>query len=379
MSEDEEPLPGLEQPSWVDKVQPLRAFDFFEKVRNAIVHPRTGLPFEPTRRSRPLTVENLAFETGWGLRVGLQVFAPVMVVLFALSFLWDFHGLLRSCSVAGLIGFGTNWVAIKMLFWPREPRPVFGHGLIPSQRDQLIDKVATEVLENLINEEIIFQKIEETKLVSRFTGAVLDKVQHMTAQPEFKDDLRRVILTYVAEMTSDPEFRAGLVDRADKSLEDFAGERFRGWLVKRLKEVWRAPLIGLVNSEVERLEQTIDEGLGHLDGVLERLPVALADRQEQIDRMLTQMLLGLVQEVDIRQIVYDQLATVTTEQLEQGFREFSDDKLSFITLLGGLLGVVGGTVIIWPLQSAAVLSGGLLLLWIADQALAPFTKSRTRQ
>ncbi len=88
------------------------------------------------------------------------------------------------------------------------------------------------------------------------------------------------------------------------------------------------------------------------------------------------MLMGMVREVDVREIVYEQLSTVTTEQLEQGFREFSDDKLSFITLLGGALGVIGGTVIIWPLPSIGVLLGIFVLMAAMDMAIYPLMGSR---
>ena len=141
------------------------------------------------------------------MQLALRIFMPVAGLFFALSFLWDFHGLIRSCSVAGMIGFATNWVAIKMLFWPREPRPIFGQGLIPSQRDQLIEKVADEVLENLINEELILEKIEETRIVQRLSSSAIEKMTQVMQDPEFKADLRRVILTWVAELTSNPQFR----------------------------------------------------------------------------------------------------------------------------------------------------------------------------
>ena len=132
------------------------------------------------------TIERLAFETGWGMQLALRVFMPVCGAFFALSFAWDFHGLVRSCSVAGMIGFATNWVAIKMLFWPRESRPIFGQGLIPSQRDQLIEKVADEVLKNLINEELILEKIEETRIVQRLSSSAIAKVGLVLQDPEFK-------------------------------------------------------------------------------------------------------------------------------------------------------------------------------------------------
>lgn len=372
---DRELVP-LRRPSWADRVDKLGFFELFEKYRRRMVHGDTELPFEPTRKPQPFTIEGLAFQTRGPLRLALQVFMPVCVAAFGVSFLWDFHDLIRSCSVAGIIGFGTNWVAIKMLFWPRESRPVFGHGLIPSQRDQLIDKVATEVLENLINEELIVRKIDETRIVERFTVAAIDKLQTVAADPEFKDDLRRMVLSYVGDVASDPAFRGQLVKRASTALEEFAGTRFKGWLVRTLREAWREPLVRFVNQEVERLDQTITEGIVESDELLEAFPRALAARREQIDRVLSRMLVGLVAEVDLRAIVYEQLDTVTPAQLEASFREFSDDKLSYITLLGGIFGVIGGTIIVWPLPAIATIAGALAGLAVLDLAAYRLIRSR---
>jgi hypothetical protein len=352
---EDDPTPGLVAPSWVDRVREIRFLEQYEKYRSRIVHPRTGLPFEPTRGDGQFSIEKLAFQTGEGFRLALKLFMPVCTTVFLLTFLWDWHGIVRACAVGGIIGFGTNWIAIKMLFWPREMRPVFGHGLIPSQRDMLVDKVATEVLENLINEELILRKIEETRIIQRFSGALIDKLRSVTREQEFKDDLRDMVLTYVGELAKRPEFRARLSQRAEASLEEFAGQRFAGWMVRRLRELWRGPLVDVINRELERLDRTLAEGMGHLDDIVERLPLVLEERHEQIDRVLTAMLVGLVREVDVRAIVYEQLDKVTVEQLETGFREFSDDKLAYITLLGGVFGVIGGTVIVFPIGATIVL------------------------
>ncbi len=369
--------PRLQRPSWVDRVPQVRFLQFLDKYRHRVLDRETGLPFAPTHRGEAaFTIEGLAFQTGAGFRLALRLFFPTCAVLFGLSFLWDFHGLVRSCSVAGMIGFGTNWVAIKMLFWPRESRPIFGHGLIPAQRDQLVDKVATEVLENLINEELILQKIEETRIVERFSTALIDKLQVLVRDDEFKADLRHMVLTYVGQLASDPDFRTRVAHRAERSIEDVAGTRFRSWLVTRLGEVWRAPLVDLLNQEVERLDQTLGEGLERLEDVLENLPRALEERNDQIDRALTTMLVNLVREIDVRLIVHEQLATVTPEQLETGFREFSDDKLSYITLLGGLFGLVGGTVIVFPLAAPGVLAVLGLALLLLDLAVGRFLRWR---
>lgn len=379
-------LPPIRRPSWVDRVPRISFIELFEKYRKRMVHEKTMLPFDPTEAGAvPYTIEKLAFDTGWGLGLALKLFMPGCLLVFGLSYFFEAFILddypfvsrvLRSCSVAGMIGFGTNWVAIKMLFWPREVRPVFGQGLIPSQRDQLIQKVADEVLENLINEELIEQKIVETKVVKRFTRALIEKLQLVVREREFKRDLRNMILTYVGDLTSKEEFRRSLGEKAEARLQEFAGSSFKSWVVKKLKDVWRAPLIELINREIEELETTIDGGLEQVDGVLEQLPAALDERQEQIDHVLTTMLMGLVREVDVREIVLEQLSTVTTEQLERGFREFSDDKLSFITILGGVLGVVGGTVLVWPLPSMLVLLGVGTAMVLVDVAVHPLMGSR---
>jgi uncharacterized membrane-anchored protein YjiN (DUF445 family) len=363
----QDPTPELGVPTWAESVEPMRALELVEKYRQRMVHHETGLPFEPSHRPRPLSLERLAFDTAGGLKLALKVFPPICIAAFAFSFLFDWHGLIRACAVSGMIGFGTNWVAIKMLFWPRESRPVFGHGLIPSQRDDLIDKVATEVLENLINEQLILEKVHQTRIVNRFSTALISKLRQVASDPEFKQDLRRMVLTYVGEITSDPEFRARIAERAERSLEDLAGDRFRGWMVRRLKDLWRGPMIDLLNREIERLDTTMTEGIERLEGLAGSLPRAVEEHQEEMDRVLTNMLVGLVHEVDLREIVYEQLEGVTPEQLETAFLEFSDDKLSYITLLGGIFGVIGGTVIVWPTFAAAAIILGIAALWVTDR------------
>jgi hypothetical protein len=365
---DEDPTPEIRAPSWSSRITELRFGELFEKYRQRVVHHATDLPFPPTER-KPLSIERLAFQTGGWLKFGLQAFTPACAAVFALSLLWDWHGVIRTLAVSGLIGFGTNWIAIKMLFWPRESRPVFGHGLIASQRDDLVNKVANEVLENLINEELILAKVHETRIVNRFSSALIDKLRQITQDPEFVVDLRAMVLTYVSELTRHPDFRARFARRAEAALEDFAGESFRGLVVRRLKELWRGPLIELLNSEIERLDTTLDEALGGMSGLAERLPAALDARHDEIDRVLTNMLVGLVHEVDLREIILEQLEGVTPIQLEEAFLEFSDDKLSFITLLGGIFGIVGGFLILWPVAATIVILAGILLMWVADEGI----------
>ena len=62
-------------------------------------------------------------------------------------------------AFSAFIGWFTNWIAIKMLFHPREPKRIFGitfHGIFPKRQ-----KVFAEKLGKMISDEFLsFEDIE---------------------------------------------------------------------------------------------------------------------------------------------------------------------------------------------------------------------------
>lgn len=358
--ESEEPS-GSSEPSWLGRVRGLSFPSYVEKWRDRFrTDPQTGLPL-PTRRPTaegPPSIEKLAFQAGSGLQWALRLFAPITFAIFLASFVvpveW-LRELLRTCAMAGLIGFGTNWIAIKMLFRPREVRPIFGQGLIPSQREELIRKVTDEVVEKLINEDIIRRELDESRLISRLTEETVKEVRRVVRDPEFVNDTKQVVLTVMAQMTQSEKFRTEVAAEVQSRVELVAGSQFAQALVDRLSGLWREPIIRAVNRELDDLPETLDRLVGEVDSALDHIPVYLEKRQAAIDAALTRITMSLIREIDVRRVITKQLSTVTSEQLETGFREFADDKLGYITLLGGILGLIGGLVIIWPLESIAAI------------------------
>ncbi len=361
-------------PSWLGRVRELQLPTYIDKWRDRIrTDPRTGLPMPPlSLDSGTPSIEKLAFRTGDGLRWALKLFTPIAFAVFLVSFLipiaW-LENLLRSCATAGLIGFGTNWVAIKMLFRPRETRPILGQGLIPSQRDELIRKVADEVVEKLINEDIIRRELDESRLISHLTAETVKEVRRMVRDPEFINDTKQVILTYTARYTQSESFRNDVAEEVQKRIEQVAGSQFAAAVVDRLRGLWQEPLIRVVNRELDDLPETLDRLVGDIDSALDHIPQYLERHQEAIDAALTRVTMSLIREIDVRRVITKQLSTVTSEQLETGFREFADDKLGYITLLGGILGIVGGLVLVWPFYSIAAILLFALTLFALDFVL----------
>ncbi len=64
--------------------------------------------------------------------------------------------------ISAFIGWFTNWIAIKMLFHPREPKKILGivfHGIFPKRQQQFAEKLGKLVSDELLSFEDIAKKI----------------------------------------------------------------------------------------------------------------------------------------------------------------------------------------------------------------------------
>lgn len=78
--------------------------------------------------------------------------------------------LLGSAAIGGLIGYGTNWLAIRMLFWPLEEKRLFGRkvpftpGLIPKKRARLATALGDTVASHLVTPETLTSALAAPEL-----------------------------------------------------------------------------------------------------------------------------------------------------------------------------------------------------------------------
>src|SRR5690625_8008172 len=107
-------------------------------------------------------------------------------------------------SVAGLIGFLTILLAITMLFHPRRKHPGFGQGLIPPQRERVIFRLATAISEELINEQIIKAKIDESQVIPRHREISLNGTRGALEDGEFRRELKYLTAAYLHDLLSYP-------------------------------------------------------------------------------------------------------------------------------------------------------------------------------
>lgn len=238
--------------------------------------------------------------------------------------------------ISAVIGYVTNWVAIRMLFRPHHEKRVFGvrvpftPGLIPKRREHLALSIGRSVSRYLLTHEAISARLE---------------------RPAFRKQVDRLIDTV----------SAGWLQTDLPSVNELVPERFRQewrqWVegAKGRLDVWiekilTAPeLVRLVEQQTEaRFQAFLDMPLeallpkdvldavpGKVSGLLQRL-IENENIQEHIDHFLVQRLEKITKEdrsladlipERLQDIIYEKLEDAVPMILERLVKIFEDDRV----------------------------------------------------
>lgn len=335
-------------------------------------------------REREAGPSHAAAAQAGNLLRALKIVPPLLMTLFAASFVWDFEGLslvalgrsfplegvLRIVSVSGLIGFLTNWIAITMLFRPRARRPLLGQGLIPAQRDRVIRRMAQAVTEELINEEIIKEKIQQSGVISKYRERAVSVVRGIIEDPEFRVDVKQLVVDYASRVLGSPEVRLRLAEIAAEKLEDHAGRGVSGLALRLYRFFREDEFQDRIDAAIRDLPKTLDRLLDETDHLLDLVPEKFENRAGEIEGWATAAVLSFVGQMDIHAMILENMSRYDERRLEELIKNSSNEQLNYIKYLGGILGFFGGLVI-WQPVPALLLFGGIgALLFVIDSALA---------
>lgn len=93
--------------------------------------------------------------------------------------------------VGGLIGWLTNFLAIKMLFRPRQPRFIMGfllQGVIPKRQRDIALKIGEVVEEELLNSEDILNAINSEELRAHLAAVIEGRIDRFLRDKLFRGD-----------------------------------------------------------------------------------------------------------------------------------------------------------------------------------------------
>ena len=178
-----------------------------------------------------------------------------------------------SIALSGLVGIGTNSIAIRMLFRPLRPT-VFGRqGLIPRNKTAIADSIAIETEKRLLNIEIIMEHIERKRIVEQTIESVVATAENWLA----REQNRRIVADSVL----------GLYNQYADRLFTWLARSAEAWLAELARRPGTAERIWLVLKP--RLKAFFESG--HLKRqtaawILEHL----VSRAPELAELLTQAL-----------------------------------------------------------------------------------------
>ncbi len=313
----------------------------------------------------------------------LKVIPWGLAGLFALSFAWDFpgqavsvwgmtlplDGVIRFVSVSGLIGFLTNWVAITMLFNPRSERPIMGQGLIPAQRERVIYRLATAVSEELINEEIIKQKIEENNIIPRYRELALDVTRGVLEDDAFRAEFKKLTASYLEAVLTSPEVRTKIIQFVITKIESWAGQGLGGFALKAYRFVNEENFTLRVEEAIASLPNQLDVVMDEMDALLDVIPEKIEARSDDIELWATKLVLGFVENLDVYDMVMTNMMAYDDRRLEDLIKRSTNEQLSYIKYLGGILGACGGLVIWQPIPALILFTAVGGTVYAADEII----------
>ena len=182
--------------------------------------------------------------------------------------------------ISAFIGWVTNWVAIKMLFHPREPKKILGitfHGIFPKRQQQFAEKLGKLVSAEFLSFDDIEQKISNPENLKKIMPMIEN---HM-------DDFLRNRLG--AEMPV---------------ISMFIGDK----TISKLKESFM--------KEIEVL----------------------------FPQVMKQYATNLKDELDLEQIVIKKVAGFSSDKLEEVLYQIMSKEFRFVEIIGAVIGFIIGVV-----------------------------------
>jgi uncharacterized membrane protein YheB (UPF0754 family) len=180
--------------------------------------------------------------------------------------------------IAAFIGWFTNWIAIKMLFHPKNPIKILGitfHGIFPKRQLQFATKLGSIVAKELISFDDIATKINSPETTKKIIPIVEEKVDHF-------------IKTKLSE---------------------------------------ELPLLSMfINGKTM---ENIKKGI--VDEVETMFPI-----------VISQMTANMKQDLDVEKIVTDKVSQFSSDKLEEILFSIMSKEFKFVEIIGGVLGFIIG-------------------------------------
>ena len=283
--------------------------------------------------------------------------------------------------LGAIIGYCTNWLAVKMLFKPLEPIKVFGRtlpftpGVIPKNRGRIAAACGKAVGETLLTEDDLKAAFIGQQTKEKVTDALYEK---MTAEEFTEMTVEGIGIEVIGEEKLDDvkgTVSAYLIERISKVLSEFdycsvitdVGGRF-------VREKLNNPMISMMlNDNViasfaapaadsireyiagegrEKISEISTKEIDNICGMNIGNTISSPDNKELIktvigeiyEKAVTKVIPLILHEINIGRIVEEKICSMDMKFVEELILSIMKNELDYVVRLGALIGLVIGTV-----------------------------------
>ena len=279
--------------------------------------------------------------------------------------------------IGAVIGYCTNYIAVKMLFYPRNEVKVWGHkvpftpGAIPKGKPRLAKTVGSVVANTLLTEEDIKQRI----LSPETEEAVVDKIMEELSKKiyvgmgricsnyeeygDLKTNLSDAFTDQIMESVGKIDFKNTIATEAGRIIkEKVNGTMLAMFLSDEMLDSFIQPVgVELENYIAENGRDFVQKEVNEKIMVFEQKSILnlceeMNVEEERIRNAVRSIyhkasenaVTGVLKNVDISAMIEDKINDMKTEELEKVVLTVLKKELDTIVNLGALIGFILGSL-----------------------------------
>lgn len=279
--------------------------------------------------------------------------------------------------IGAVIGYCTNYIAVKMLFYPRNEVKVWGHkvpftpGAIPKGKPRLAKSVGNIVANTLLTEEDIKQKILSPETEEAVVDKIMDELSkkiyvgmgricsNYEEYGDLKANLSDAFTDQIMESIGKIDFKNTIATEAGRIIkEKVNGTMLAMFLSNEMLDSFIQPVgVELENYIAENGRDFVQKEVNEKIMVFEQKSILNLCEEMNVEeeRIRTAVrsiyhkasenaVNGVLKNVDISAMIEDKINEMKTEELEKVVLAVMKKELDTIVNLGALIGFILGSL-----------------------------------
>ena len=233
-----------------------------------------------------------------------------------------------SSLIGAIIGYVTNFIAIKMLFRPYKSKKIAGitiipQGIIPKEKKNLAKNVANVVQNHLLDVDEIHKLLNSEKFQNEIKNMISDKVDNF-------------------ELPNISEFIKNNPQKVATNISEFVMEMIKTKFPFAMAILNEEIIMTMVSENIDKLATKVDNMID-LEKVVDKEKIKQNLQKEAIN-FLEKESYEIIKSLKIGELVENKVNSFDEKRLEDMLFSLMEKHFKFINLAGAVLGAIIGLI-----------------------------------